>query len=56
MEEIEKAYFDEGVFTKNLIAGWIYSAELKLETPLSALQNHGEFRALDQEINAITQD
>ena len=56
LEEIQREYFDEGVFTKNLIAGWIYSAELKLETPLSALQNHGEFRAVDQEINAITQD
>ena len=56
MEEIQREYFDEGVFTTNSIAGWIYSAELKLETPLSALQNHGEFRAVDQEINAITQD
>lgn len=56
LEEIESEYFEQGVFTKNMQSGWIYQAILKLDTPLSALLTHGEYKSMHESLDVVTND
>lgn len=54
LDKIEDEYFETGIFSKELFSGWVYQAEFKLETPLAALLNHGEFRESIDDSDAVT--
>lgn len=55
LEKVEDEYYEKGIFSKDIFSGWVYQAEFKLETPLSALLNHGEFRESIDNSDAVTE-
>lgn len=56
LEKIEDEYYEKGIFLRELFSGWVYQAEFRLETPLTALLNHGEFREAVDHIDTVTAD
>ncbi|MDX1915806.1 MAG: hypothetical protein SFU55_09505 [Methylophilus sp.] len=56
LEKIEDEYYEKGIFLRELFSGWVYQAEFRLETPLTALLNHGEFRESIDDLDAISKN
>ena len=54
LEEIEDEYYEKGIFKKDLFSGWVYQTVFRLETPLTSLLNHGEFKESIVELEAVT--